>query len=434
MSTNELYPQDESQTEASESMLENISDIPQKQKKVKKRKKPLPPVLWKIFCVILILTNLVSLTAVSTFYSKKQGTWFSSTKLSQIRETIDTYFYEDVTDEMLAEGVYRGVVAGLDDPYSMYYTKEEYEELQREQEGNYSGIGAALLKDDESGYVEITRVYENSPAEEAGLREGDLIISADDVFAIDVDVSDLAAAIRGEAGTTVDIVYVRNGETKEVTIERRQVERSTVTHEMLDNQVGYIRMTEFIETTDDDFEKSVSDLLDSGMKALIIDVRGNPGGLVDAVVSICDQILPEGVVVYTEDKNGERYDYTSDDKLQLNIPIAVLMNENSASASEILAGALRDYDAATLIGTKTYGKGIVQGYYLLYDGSAVKLTFSAYYTPKGENIHKKGIQPDVEVEMEYTGDEEAEYDYHYDSQVVKALKLIEQGEVKKNGK
>lgn len=241
-----------------------------------------------------------------------------------------------------------------------------------------------------------------------------------------MELSELVTHIRGDKGTTVHMQIAREGEADylELDIERDKVEVPTVTSEMLDNHIGYIAITEFAEPTEEQFMQAVNSLKDQGMESVIIDLRDNPGGYLTAVTEILDDILPEGLTVYTEDKYGNRQNYTSDEEHKMDYPMAVLVNENSASASEIFAGAIKDYQYGTLIGTKTFGKGIVQSVRQLSDGSAIKLTTAKYYTPKGNYIHEVGIEPDVELEYEYTGDKNADYDKAYDNQIQKAIEIL----------
>ena len=274
--------------------------------------------------------------------------------------------------------------------------------------------------------VSVTHIYDNSPAQEAGLKEGDKIVKVDDIEATSMELSELVTNIRGEEGTTVHLVIEREGESEnlEFDVARAKVDIPTVAYKMLENNIGYIQVSEFAENTPTQFSDAITDLQGQGMEKLIIDLRDNGGGMVVSCQQMLDMILPEGTVVYTEDKYGNRQDYTSDAEHYLDMPIAVLVNGNSASASEIFAGAIRDFDYGTLIGTTTFGKGIVQNIMQLKDGSAIKLTVAKYYTPNGDNIHGTGITPDVEIEYEYTGDTEGTYDEMQDNQVLKAIEVL----------
>lgn len=347
-------------------------------------------------------------------------------KLDEIYNAINIYYYEDFAKEDLEKSLYKGLVEGLNDPYSVYYTKEEYEDMMVSTTGTYYGIGAGLSQNMDTMIVTITKVYRGTPAEEAGLKNGDIIISVEDLDATSMEVSELVQHIRGEAGTKVHMTIYREAteETLEFDVERRHVELPSIEGEMLENNIGYIQITEFQSKTDEQFEEMLLGLKEQGMQGLIVDVRANPGGLLSSVVNLCDFILPEGLIVYVEDSFGNKEEYVSD-KAAVQIPMVVLIDENSASASEIFAGALKDFQYATLVGKTTYGKGIVQNIIPLSDDDAVKLTTAKYFTPSGNYIHGVGIAPDVEVEYEYTGPVDEDYNKIYDSQFVKALEIMQ---------
>lgn len=351
----------------------------------------------------------------------------SELKIKELLGQIDLYYYEDVDSEKLEDGLYKGLFEGLGDPYSVYYTKEEYESMMVSTSGTYYGVGAVLSQDVKTMQVSVLHVYDGSPAKKAGLREGDVLVKVGDINAAEMELSELVTHIRGDKGTTVHVQILREGEKDylELDIERDKVEVPTVTSEMLGDHVGYISITEFAEPTEVQFLKAVEELEKQGMKGLIVDLRDNPGGYLTAVTEILDDILPEGLTVYTEDKYGNRENYTSDEEHKLEIPLAVLINENSASASEIFAGAVKDYEYGTLIGTKTFGKGIVQTLRQMTDGSAIKVTTAKYYTPKGNYIHEVGIEPDIELEYEYSGDKNGDYDNSKDNQIQKAIEVLE---------
>lgn len=351
-------------------------------------------------------------------------------KIDELMSYIDLYYNDDYDEEGIRNAIYAGTLEGLGDPYSVYYTADEYKDMQINTSGNYYGIGAALSQDAKTKEVTISKVYEGTPAEEAGLKDGDQIIKVNDTESTSKELSALVQEIRGEEGTTVHLQVYRasNNKTFEIDVERKNVELPSITSKMLDGGIGYIQISEFQSKTDEQFKSALADLKKQGMKSLIVDVRSNPGGLINTASNILDQILPEGTVVYTKDKYGKREDYTSDSNC-LDCPIAVLVNENSASASEIFAGAIKDYNYGTLIGTKTFGKGIVQTVLPLEDGDAVKLTTAKYYTPKGNYIHGVGIEPDIELTYKYSGPEDEAYDMKYDNQVQKAIEVLN-GEMK----
>ena len=347
-------------------------------------------------------------------------------KLNNLIGEIGRYYYEDVNTEDLVTGIYKGLFEGLGDPYSEYYTKQEYEDIMIDANANYYGIGAALLQDKNTMQVTISKVYDGSGAQTAGLMEGDEIIQVEDIVSVSMELADLVQNIRGEEGTTVHITVLREGETeyREFDVKRGEINIPTVESKLLEGDVGYIQVLEFATSTSKDFVKEIESLSAQGMKYMIVDLRGNGGGVLTACQEMLDAVLPEGVVVYTEDKNGVRVDYTSDAEHFMDIPMAVLIDGHTASASEIFAGAIRDYDYGTLIGTKTFGKGIVQSVRSLPDGSAYKMTVSKYFTPNGDNIHGTGIEPDIELEYEYTGDEDEEYDELKDNQIQKAIEVL----------
>lgn len=323
-------------------------------------------------------------------------------KMEILEEMIGEYYLEDVDAQALEEGIYRGMISALDDPYSTYYSEEELEELQNKTEGIYYGIGARVSIDEETLLPRIASVISDTPAEEAGLMANDLIYKADDTLLQGMDLSSAVALIKGDEGTYVHLTIIREGESGylEFDVERRKLNNETVTYEMLEDNIAYIQIQEFDDITLDQFTDALATCRGKGMEGLILDLRGNPGGNLSTVCDICRLMLPEGLIVYTEDKNGEREEYTCDGSHEMEEELVVLVDGNSASASEILAGAVKDYGIGTLVGTTTFGKGIVQRIMRLSDGSAIKLTVSNYYTPNGNNIHKVGIEPDVEVPFE----------------------------------
>lgn len=331
------------------------------------------------------------------------------------------YYLDEVDSDTLREGAYEGIVNALGDPYSVYYTKEEAEELFQDTEGIYYGIGAYVQLDSVTGYGMISGTIKGAPAEEVGLRAGDIIYKVEGEDMGGLELSQVVARIKGEEGTKVHITLVRDGEELEVDVERRKVESPTVSYEMLDEQKGYVQITEFDDVTVHQFEEALEFLKDNKAQGMILDLRANPGGSLNAVVEIADMLLGDGLILYTEDKQGNCDEYRSDADMAIDIPIVVLVDGNSASASEVLSGALKDHEKATLVGTTTFGKGIVQTIRSLKDGSALKLTISAYYTPSGTNIHGTGIEPDVVVEF----DSEAYYgEEHFDNQLDKAKEVL----------
>ncbi len=326
----------------------------------------------------------------------------SMQKIGVLEEMIDDYYLEETDGAAMEEGLYRGLVAALGDPYSVYYSAEELVELQEKTAGIYYGIGARVSLDTDTGLARIVGVISGAPAEEAGLMAGDLIYLVDGGSVQGMDLESIVAKVKGEEGTKVHLTVIREGadDYLEFDIERRKLDNDTVSYEMLEEGIGYIQIQEFDDVTVDQFADALATCKGSGMKGLILDLRGNPGGNLSTVCEISRRILPKGLIVYTEDKYGKREEYTCDGEHPLGMPLVVLVDANSASASEILAGAIKDYGIGTLVGTTTFGKGIVQRILKLSDGSAVKLTVSKYYTPNGNNIHEIGIVPDIEVPFE----------------------------------
>lgn len=346
-------------------------------------------------------------------------------KIEYMESLIDEYYLEEKDEEKLAEGVYTGLIYGLGDPYSRYYTAEEYEEENSSTEGAYVGIGILMQKNPEGGVV-IVQCYEGGPGEAAGLLVGDIISAVDGEDITELPVSDVADKVKNSGNDSVTLTIHREGELEpvEITVPITDVELPSVFHEMLDNHVGYIRISEFKGVTYDQYMTAFTDLCGQGMEKLVVDLRSNPGGLLTSVCDILNEILPEGLIVYTEDKYGNREEERSSGENTLEMPLAVLVNESSASASEIFAGAVQDYGIGTIVGTTTYGKGVVQSIRKLSDGSAVKLTVSNYYTPNGNNINKVGITPDVEEKLDTDLLNKEEISHEEDNQLQAALKAL----------
>lgn len=344
------------------------------------------------------------------------------TKAEFLEKFVDKYYLEEKDEKAWEEGAYKGMIKSLGDPYSEYYSAEEYDDMMISMTGDYAGVGALLQKDTTTGVVTITKVYKGTPAEEAGLQKGDIILYADEFSSLDEELDKFVTHIRGDAGTTVKLTILRGEEERQFIIKRAKISAPSVEYQMLADNIGYIEVSQFLEKTDEDFIDAYEDLKSQGMEKVVVDLRGNGGGLVDSVTNLLDYLLPEGVLVYTENKDGGQYKYNSDAKSQ-NLPMVVLVDANTASASEIFAGAVRDYEYAKLIGTKTFGKGIVQSTVQLYDGSAVKLTTDYYYTPKGECIHGEGIEPDIEIEYEPL-EEGEKYEVEKDNQVIRAIEEL----------
>lgn len=327
-------------------------------------------------------------------------------KMDLLQEMLGEYYLreEELDEEAMIEGAYAGYVDAIGDPYTAYYDEEQTQEMLESFKGEYSGIGAGLNQNLETRVITITRVYEGQPADEAGMQVGDILYQVDDREITDEDLSEVVTWVKGEEGTTVDLYVLRDGEELKLTATRRKVEVQTVEYEMKEDDIGYIQVTEFDNVTYEQFKNGLETLEAEGMKGLVIDLRSNPGGGLDTVVNMLKLILPEGPIVSMRDKNGKETVYECDGRHAFTKPLVVLVNENSASASEIFSGAVKDYGIGKIVGTTTYGKGVVQKVYYLRDGSSLKVTISEYFTPKGNSIHGIGVVPDVEVE--YIRDEE----------------------------
>ncbi|MDF2610614.1 MAG: hypothetical protein K0R92_2088 [Lachnospiraceae bacterium] len=348
-------------------------------------------------------------------------------KVNRLEALIDKYYLEEVDQEALADGIYKGVMKSLGDPYSTYYTEEEYKALEESSKGIYSGIGATVSQDVTTGVISVVKPFVTGPAYEAGLLPGDILYKVNEEEVTGMDLTEVVSRIKGKEGTNAELIVIREGESEplEFSIPRRTIEVPTIEYEMLDNKIGYISISEFDEVTAEQFKSAIEDLDKQGQKGLVIDVRNNPGGLLDTVVDMLDRMLPEGLIVYTEDKYGIRQEKTSDGKEEFNKPAVVLINGNSASASEIFAGAMQDYEKATIVGTTSFGKGIVQSIIPLRDGTAVKITVSKYFTPKGQDIHGVGIQPDVTEELDEELRNKVIVEKDKDNQLQKAIEILE---------
>ena len=368
------------------------------------------------------------------FFSDSVMTGNTAAKAVYIENLIEEEYLEEVDEEKIADGMYAGMVSGLGDRYSGYYTADQYQEVLKSIEGRYQGIGLAMRKNTDTGEVTVEEVYEDSPAMEAGIQEGDQLYQLDGENVSDMELEEISQRLQNGEEATLTLLREGEEEPVQVTVAAGEVEVPVVSARMLENQMGYLKIDEFTDGTSEQFASAFQTLQEDGMEGLIIDLRNNPGGLLDAVCDTLEQILPKGLIVYTEDKNGNRVEHSGDGETPIQIPLVLLINENSASAAEIFAGAVKDYEVGTLVGATTYGKGIVQQTYQLRDGSAVKLTIAKYYTPNGVNIHGTGIQPDITVE--WPQDQEAlasDFDFSQvpqeewlaqDPQMEKAVELL----------
>lgn len=309
---------------------------------------------------------------------------------------------EDVDESALKENIYKGYIDGLDDPYSVYYDEEETKEMQESSAGEFGGIGVSMSQDPESKVITLLNVNKDAPAGKAGIENEDILYKVDGEDITSMDSDEVVAKVRGEVGTEVKITVLKaeTGEEKEYTIVRDTIKQDTVYHEMKDGSIGYIYVKEFDTVTSEQFEDALSDLESQGMKGLVVDLRYNGGGNVTTVCEMLDLLLPEGTIVYSEDKDGKKEVYSSDEEHQFQKPMAVLVNQYSASASEIFAGAIQDYEKGDIVGVTTFGKGVMQNVFDLKDGTSVKITTDQWFTPNGRNVQGEGIKPDIEVEYD----------------------------------
>ncbi len=348
-------------------------------------------------------------------------------KLQQIEAVINKYYYFDkVSDEEIIDGIYSGMVDSLGDRYTMYLDLDDTQDRTEDMAGSFYGIGVYVIEDSETPYIRISSVIEDSPAEAVGLMPDDLICAADGTSLEGLSLSEAVSLIKGMENTEVVLTIYREsaGGYMEVPVVRAQVNNKQVTFRMQEDNIAYIRIIGFSEVTIDQFTDALATAKGSGMEGLILDLRGNPGGTLDSVLEIARQILPEGLIAYMEDRAGNRREFTCDGERELNVPLVVLVDGNSASASEFLAGAIRDHEKGTLVGTTTFGKGIAQSLIDLRDGTAISITTEGYFLPKGDSIHGIGIEPDVVVPF----DGEAYYNSNgeVDNQLDKAIEVLKE--------
>lgn len=372
--------------------------------------------LLSFFLGCAVTFVLISLYA---FYSKV------TEKEAIIQALIDQYYLNEIDKTAVEDGKYKGMLEALGDPYTAYLTEEETSDRIMKNGGNYRGIGVVLSQNLETGELTITRCYADSPAEKAGVMPGDILWRIDGADVSDMELSEVTSHIKNAGDEGVVLTLIREGlsDYLDITVIPDSIPTEMVQSQMLEEGIGYLAIYDFTETTYEQFHVQLEELKKAGMSGLIVDLRNNTGGLLSSVTDILDSILPEGIMVYTMDKDENRTDYRSSGETPLEIPMVVLVNEYTASASEIFAGAVRDYDMAKLVGTKTYGKGVVQSTFYLKDGSAVKLTSASYYTPNGTNINGTGLEPDLLVESDQEPDENATV---HDNQLEKAVEVLEE--------
>lgn len=399
--------------------------------------------IYKIL-ILIILTAFVScmITGFSVYtyfqnnliYSSQEGAMIVSDNssdlekyLKKVKSTIDKYYLwnDDIKEDDLKKGAVQGYVAALGDQYTEYIPADEMKEYTESINGNFVGIGIYMTKDTESNRVVVYYPIPNSPAEKIGINAGDYIISVDGVEYTADDFENISSYIKGEEGTIVNIVVERNGEKLSFDIKREKVNTNIITTKIIENNIGYIKLPSFDEGSADDFKSELEKLISGGAKSVILDLRNNGGGLVDESTKIADFLLEKGnTIITTVDKNNKKEVTLSKNKPLFSLPIVVLVNENSASASEILACSLQDNERATIIGKKTYGKGIIQTLLSLSDGSGLKITTQEYYTPKESTIHKVGVKPDYEVELPDNVTSIYSVEEDKDTQLRKAIEIL----------
>ena len=393
--------------------------------------------IYKMIMLVLIVIIVTSLvTAFATYqYLRNNGVSYSKVNttslegleytLSQFRSELEKKYIGEINDEELIEGAVKGYVDALGDPYTTYYTKKEMKTIMEETNGNFVGIGVYMTKDLEKNAILIIKPIENSPAEKAGILPGDLITKVDDVEYTGDKLEEASNKIRGEEGTKVKLEIYRDGETKTFELTRTKVTVSHVTTKVSDNNIGYIAISDFEGNCASEFEEKYKQLEKQGIKKLIIDIRNNGGGIVDEALEIANMLVDkDSTLLITKDKSDKEEVTKATEKPIINMPTVVLVNEYSASASEILAGALKDNGKATLVGTKTYGKGIIQELHQLSDGSGLKITVSEYYTPNHNAIHKIGITPDVEIDLSEDVKQQTTIQEKDDNQLQKAIEIL----------
>lgn len=365
-------------------------------------------------------SNLQSGSAITSMYSDA-----TNSKLKVIKDKINSEYVGNVDENTLQEYAIKGYVAGLNDIYSEYFTKDEMTDFSNETIGTYVGIGVTMTKDSEKNQIVVYGVTPNSPAEEAGIKVNDIIIKVDGNDCTGDDFETIPNKILGQEGTKVSVTVLRDGKELTFDMKRRKIVNQTITSELLDDNIGYIYLSSFEDNTYEQFKSAYDDLISKGAKSLIVDLRNNGGGIVKEATDIGDLFTDKGKVLLIEsDKDKKEIKTYSKQDKTINMNVVLLVNEYSASASEILAGILKDdVENATIVGTKTYGKGVIQSLYTLSDGSGLKLTTDEYFTPNHNEINKIGITPDEIVEgYKFSG----KLDKENDTQLKKAIELLKQ--------
>lgn len=384
--------------------------------------------------ITVLITSLVTTIVIYNFVIKSGKIAIKSddnsslggleATLASFRSVLEEKYMGEIDDETLIEGAIKGYVSALGDPYTTYYTKEEMDELMEETTGNYVGIGIYMTLDLENNAIYVVKPMEGSPAEEAGIKAGDLITKVDGIEYSGEELDQASNAIKGKEETKVKLEILSNGQTREIEVERRKIIVSHIVEKKFDN-IGYLLIEDFDGGCADEFEEKYKELEKQGIDRLIIDLRNNGGGVVNEAVDIADMLLEKDkTILITKDKKGNEEVKKCDNEASITMPVVVLTNGYSASASEILVGALKDNERATIVGTKTYGKGVIQEVDRLNDGSGLKITIEEYYTPNRDKINKVGIKPDEEIELSSEIIEKGTYTDEEDNQLQKAIEII----------
>lgn len=385
--------------------------------------------LFIMGCLTIVFLGLQKFgSSIQLPFAKSNPTGFANLedKMKSIDRILDAKYYEAINEDELFEGAYKGFVSGIGDPYTSYFSKDQFSSFQEDTAGSYEGIGVVVTFGENGTDIEVLSPFAGSPGEKAGVMQGDRILKVNGVDILGMSLEEAVDLIKGPKGTPVTLTVQRklSDTTVDINIVRDVIDIETVSHKILDNQIGYMNISGFQEVTYDQFMEAYKDLEAKGQRGMIIDLRNNPGGLVSIVSEITDELLKEGLIVYTEDKNGRREEIFSDEERSFDKPLIILVNEYSASASEILAGAVKDHNAGLVVGTTTYGKGLVQGTYALDDGSAIKVTIAKYYTPSGNYINEIGIEPDIKVELPEEYKNQFSVEEEMDTQLKEAIKIM----------
>lgn len=364
--------------------------------------------------IVSVATCLVTIVVIQERLSGDEDS-LSLAQFSELESKIDDYYLYDYDIKDVQEAALKAMVASLDDPYTTYFTKEEFEAFNQSSAGEYEGVGMLISEDKETGQTVIIKFFEGSSALQAGVQIDDIIISIDGVDVREKTLEEISALSLGGRGTYVTLGVLRDGEEHIYELERRAIIVDMLAYEVLEGDIGYIRIVQFGGNASVLFAKAMGEFMGQGIEGVVIDLRDNPGGFLDVVVEMLDMVLPEGIIVYTEDKYGNRETQYSD-AANIDIAFTIIVNENTASASEIFAAAMQDYDYCEVVGTTTYGKGVVQAVLPLEEsGGGVKITMSEYFAPSGRSIHGSGVKPDYYLELD-DGDE--------DNQLIKAIEVL----------